>query len=95
LKDFEREIPVDNKQGIEDKNNDVEQVKLMHELLSLVDPKMGEYLHSHDKRRIVNALFKYFKLTVGNQLGSESQISYTQSQIELRFLPVLVQIQAD
>lgn len=54
---FRKEIPMDNKNAIEVKYES----EPMHELLEIVDPKMGKYLHCKDKRRIVNALFKYFK----------------------------------
>jgi hypothetical protein len=60
LKDFEEQIPQDNKSAIEAKYSS-SQPDTLHALLTLVDPKMGEYLHSRDTRRIINALFKCFK----------------------------------
>jgi tRNA A37 N6-isopentenylltransferase MiaA len=65
-------IPIDNKNSIDEKYDS----EILHGLLKMVDPKMGEYLHSNDKRRIVNALFKYFKYlpqTQGEVKESEIQ----------------------
>jgi tRNA A37 N6-isopentenylltransferase MiaA len=60
IEDFRLNIPPDNKAAIEEKYAG-ERDQLLHELLSVVDPKMGSYLHSKDRRRVINALFKYFK----------------------------------
>lgn len=57
IDDFRINIPIDNKQRLEDEHNSED----LHSLLKLTDPQMAEYLHSNDKRRIVNALFKFFK----------------------------------
>lgn len=59
--DFEENIPPDTKDKIESKYQSTEDVKYLHGLLECVDPPMAQYLHSHDKRRIVNAIFKFFK----------------------------------
>jgi tRNA dimethylallyltransferase len=59
IEEFRKLIPIDNKAGIEEKYSGQE--SLLHDLLKTVDPKMGEYLHSKDRRRVINALFKYFK----------------------------------
>ena len=48
---------------LEDKYKDATSVGEMHKLLQMVDPQMGNYLHTKDKRKIVNALFKYFKMS--------------------------------
>ena len=64
IDDFAAKIPPDDKNYIEEKYLTVEQVKQLHSLLTLVDPQMGKYLHSNDKRRIVNALFKFFKMNI-------------------------------
>jgi len=54
---FKTNIPPDNKQDIEDNFES----PLCHELLQIADPKMAQFLHKNDKRKIVNALFKCFK----------------------------------
>ena len=54
---FRQNIPIDNKQEIEDNFESA----LCHSLLSQVDPAMATYLHTNDKRKVVNALFKSFK----------------------------------
>ena len=64
MTDIETAIPIDDKKGVEDKYSTSEGVKLLHELLSEVDPKMAEYFHSNDRRKIVNAVFKYFRRCV-------------------------------
>ena len=58
--DFRLNIPLDNKAAIEDKYSQGGNA-ILHDLLKIVDPKMGDYLHSRDTRKIINALFKYFK----------------------------------
>ena len=58
LKSFRDNIPVDNKQAIEDSFPP----EPCHKLLKQVDPQMAEFLHEMDKRKVVNALFKYFKM---------------------------------
>jgi tRNA A37 N6-isopentenylltransferase MiaA len=62
--DFEDNIPPDTKDKIELKYQTVEDVKYLHGLLDCVDPSMAQYLHSNDKRRIVNAIFKFFKMSI-------------------------------
>lgn len=57
IEDFRINIPIDNKAALEDKYDSI----VLHKLLELVDPAMAEFLHSKDQRRIVTALFKYFK----------------------------------
>ena len=42
---------------------------------------MAEYLHSNDKRKIINALFKYFKFGAANfikdkQNNNDKQLDY-------------------
>ena len=61
IEEFRINIPLDNKAEIELKYSTIEDEILMHDLLKKVDPKMGEYLHARDRRRVINALFKYFK----------------------------------
>lgn len=36
---------------------------------------MGAYLHSRDKRRVINALFKYFKLIYTSTESEEEEKS--------------------
>lgn len=57
LSSFRENIPIDNKQEIED----TFESSICHELLTIVDPTMATYLHTNDKRKIVNALFKTLK----------------------------------
>lgn len=64
ISDFSDKIPQDDKNAIEEKYMTLDQVNHLHSLLVLVDPQMGKYLHSNDKRRIVNALFKFFKMNI-------------------------------
>ena len=64
IEDFEENIPPDRKDKIEEKYSSPEDVKRLHGLLQQVDPLMGKYLHSNDKRKIVNAIFKFFKMSV-------------------------------
>ena len=80
----------------------MEQVNHLHSLLEVFDQPMSQYLHKNDKRRIVNALFKFFRRSAildqaseqKDILINESEISYTDSKIQLRFMPILVQIKA-
>ena len=51
---------------MEDLYNTEQEVKNLHNLLLKVDYKMAQFLHSHDKRKIVNALFKFFKVSAFN-----------------------------
>ena len=60
ITDFRVNVPLDNKAAIEDKYSETK-AGVLHDLLRLVDPKMGDYLHSRDTRKVINALFKYFK----------------------------------
>lgn len=52
---------------------------------------MAEYLHSNDRRKIVNALFKFLKAGYlnGSKNNKESEIAYAQNTA-LRFLPIIV-----
>jgi tRNA A37 N6-isopentenylltransferase MiaA len=73
------------------------QESLLHELLTSVDPKMGEYLHSKDRRRVINALFKYFKYLYqasDAKIVRESDIQMLHSGLKLRYYPVLIWIRA-
>ena len=95
IEDFRKLIPIDNKAGIEEKY--VGQETLLHELLKTVDPKMGEYLHSKDRRRVINALFKYFKhlyKASEDKVVRESDIQMLQNGLKLRYYPVLIWIRA-
>ena len=58
-------IPADTKQALEDLYSD--RVGLLHGLLTVVDRQMAQYLHSNDRRKIVNALFKYYKQSAINE----------------------------
>ena len=54
---------------------------------------MSEYLHKMDKRKVVNALFKYFKMLAiqdGKAVSLLKQSDVVQTTSKLRFLPVLV-----
>ncbi len=69
---------------------------MCHELLCHVEPSMAKYLHTNDKRKIVNALFKTFKqLASENNPPSQSEITSGQSGLALRFKPILLWIRAD
>lgn len=124
--DFHLHIPADRKADLEDKYHSTENSVHLHALLKHVDPQMAEYLHSRDRRKIVNALFKYFRLGVSHFLSEklrlekgeddgstsettaeeqissaspaprrESELQYSQAQVKLRYLPILVWIRAD
>lgn len=54
---------------------------MYHKLLQLVDPESANFLHPNDRRKLVNALFAYFKLQHGEQ--------------QLRYNSVFVQVKAD
>jgi tRNA A37 N6-isopentenylltransferase MiaA len=59
---------------------------------------MSEYLHEMDKRKVVNALFKYFKMLAiqdGKAVSLLKQSDVVQTTSKLRFLPVLVWLQAE
>jgi tRNA A37 N6-isopentenylltransferase MiaA len=90
LKDFELNIPQDNKSAIEAKYSS--QPDTLHALLTLVDPKMGEYLHSRDTRRIINALFKYFKYRNCGGGLKESEVQTEGNS--LRYYPIMVWLRA-
>ena len=95
IEDFRKLIPIDNKAGIEEKY--AGQESLLHELLKTVDPKMGEYLHSKDRRRVINALFKYFKYLYQaseDKIVRESDIQMLHNGLKLRYYPVLIWIRA-
>jgi len=69
----------------------------LHDLLKTVDPKMGEYLHSKDRRRVINALFKYFKYLYqasDEKVVRESDIQMLHNGLKLRYYPVLIWIRA-
>jgi tRNA A37 N6-isopentenylltransferase MiaA len=69
-----------------------------HNLLKLVDPTMASYLHIMDKRKIVNAIFKYFKmLRIENEkaVSKLKQSDVLKQTNTLRFLPILIWIKAD
>ena len=55
---------------------------------------MANLLHSKDKRKIVNALFKFFKTLPTTEI-KESYISQGKDGLKLRYLPILVWIRAD
>ena len=95
IEDFKKLIPLDHKAGIEEIYTGQE--SLLHELLKTVDPKMGEYLHSKDRRRVINALFKYFKYLYqasDEKVIRESDIQMLQNGLKLRYYPVLIWIRA-
>ena len=82
-------IPLDNKSAIEAKySSSQQQADTLHALLTLVDPKMGEYLHSRDTRRIINALFKCFKYR-----GCSAGEVHTEAN-SLRYFPIMVWLRA-
>ena len=59
---------------------------------------MASYLHIMDKRKIVNALFKYFKmLRIENDkvVSKLKQSDVLKQTNKLRFLPILIWIKAD
>lgn len=102
IEDFQENLPPDTKDKIELKYQSTADVKYLHGLLECVDPAMAKYLHSNDKRRIVNAIFKFFKMSVianqtknKGQLKTAAQLNYLEQKVKLRFLPILVQIKAD
>ena len=95
------QIPPNNKAAIEEKYEDEE--TLLHDLLKEVDPKMGEYFHSRDRRRVINALFKYFKHAMHNDLSVTHDGGLKESDIllnadskcrKLRYYPVLIWMRA-
>ena len=88
---FRHNIPIDNKQEIEDNFESA----LCHSLLSRVEPSMATYLHFNDKRKIVNALFKSFKQAGQESLASQSAITSGQTGLKLRFRPIIIWICAD
>ena len=77
LDGFELNLPLDQKQAVEDGFESGH----LHELLAIVDLKSANFLHPNDKRKIVNALFAWFK------------DSDTSNQ-KLRFLPILIWVHA-
>ncbi|CDW87769.1 trna mitochondrial [Stylonychia lemnae] len=80
-------IPSDQKQVIEDQYES----ELIHDLLKQVDPRMAEFLHTKDKRRVINALFKYYKF-LPQKIGSLSTAST--SNTKLRFIPLFIWMSA-
>jgi len=91
IEDFRTHIPPDDKQSLEDKYDS----ETLHRLLLLADPLMGEYLHSKDKRRIINALFKFFKFLPHQKHPSPLRESDIRMQVDkLRFLPIIIQMWA-
>ena len=87
INSFRVNIPLDNKQVIEDSFES----HICHELLQEVDSSMASYLHSNDKRKIVNALFKYFKQRPISELAT----SANQTSLIMRYCPILIWIKAD
>ena len=55
---------------------------------------MGEYLHSNDKRKIVNSLFKDLKTCEGSGVAM-SEIVAGSEGLQLRYNPVMIWIKAD
>ena len=58
---------------------------------------MGEYLHSKDRRRVINALFKYFKylhISTDAKFIRESDIQMLHNGLKLRYYPILIWIRA-
>lgn len=47
---------------------------MLHDLLKELDPKMSEYFHSKDKRRVINALFKALKCLRSSGARTESEL---------------------
>ena len=84
LEEFRLQIPVDNKGAIEVKFGAEE--GLLHDLLREVDPKMAEYFHSKDRRRVINALFKALKDRKESEVVKEEKA--------LRYYPVLIWMRA-
>ena len=80
LADFDEHIPLDKKSAIEAKYSS--QPDTLHALLTLVDPKLGEYLHTRDTRRVINALVRHFKNSPG------------EGQMVVRYYPVMVWLRA-
>ena len=104
LSAFRTNVPLDRKQEIEDHFES----DLCHQLLTEVDPRMAVYLHTNDKRKVVNALFKRFKhLAINKQIEQQSgennpsgplfqsDINSGQTGLALRFKPILIWIRAD
>lgn len=59
---------------------------------------MAQFLHVKDKRKVINALFKYFKMLHITVDGIESLLKQSdvfKKQETLRFLPILVWMSAD
>ena len=56
---------------------------------------MAEYLHIKDTRRIINALFKYFKY-LHRDTGAlkESDVQMGQEGLRLRYYPILIWMRA-
>lgn len=95
LEDLNKAIPDDNKAFIESLYAETQSV-LLHDLLKIVDPKMAEYLHVKDTRRVINALVKCLKYS-GNQFyqsTDEKEIKTTEDQNNLRYYPILIWMKA-
>ena len=88
IEDFQLYIPPDDKLTLEDKNQDAKNVAELHKLLQIVDPQMGNYLHTKDKRKIVNALFKYFKMSALQYISSQIKNSDDSEQISTVSVPI-------
>jgi tRNA A37 N6-isopentenylltransferase MiaA len=59
---LETNVPLDAKQLVEDR---FPEGRLFHGLLQKVDPSSANFLHPNDRRKLVNALFAYFKQQQG------------------------------
>ena len=90
IESFRVNIPLDKKQVIEDTFEST----LCHELLEVLDPKMGDYFHKNDKRKIVNCLFRDLKACEGSGT-TMSQVVAGQDSLNLRYNPVIIWIKAD
>lgn len=91
LQEFRVQIPLDRKAVIEEKFG--AEGTMLHDLLRELDPKMGEYFHSKDKRRVINALFKALKCLPSSGAKTESELILSQ-QRALRYYPVLIWMRA-
>jgi hypothetical protein len=60
-----------------------------------VDKPMADFLHPNDKRKVVNALFKYFRQLSASGIRASDIASGKANDLQLRFLPVLVWLKAD
>lgn len=60
---------------------------------------MASHYHTHDKRRVVNAIFKCFKLgVIAHVFGGVDQMKASETVVadmSLRYLPIIVQLKAN